>query len=186
MKSLHKLIVGAALIGGSATLIYAGPDDGSSADVSITTPTSKTAMLSPAEMTVSANELMNSMSGMLRHVAQLREKASKEKDIIKLNCVNDKLMPMKAQVNLAESARVQLDQSIGANDDAGRYAAYADVTISNDKVKDLRDQADACVGDALSYIGVTDVQVTGPDHPLLPGEGPTEGIEPPTYRSPFD
>ncbi|HTJ45203.1 MAG TPA: hypothetical protein VL463_24020 [Kofleriaceae bacterium] len=147
----------------------------------------KTATLSPAEMTVSADEIVGNMHGMLRHVTQLREKAEKEKDIIKLNCVNDKLMPMKAQVNLGDASRRSLDQLISAGDDKGRYAAYADLTISQDKVKDLRDEADACVGDALTYVGKTDVQVTGPDNPLVPGDdGFGEGIEPPVYRTPFD
>jgi hypothetical protein len=187
MRSLHKLLVSGLLIGGTATLIYAAPDDGVSAEVSITTPSGKMAQLSPAEMTIAADDLMTGMQGMLRHVQQLREKAAKEKDIIKLNCVNDKLMPMKAQVNLAEASRRQLDDMINAGDDKGRYASYSDLIASNDKVKDLRDEADACVGESLTYVGKTEVSVTGPDNPLIPGEdGFGQGIEPPTYRSPFD
>lgn len=189
MISLKKVLIGVLMIGATGTLIYAAPGDpiDTGDTTTVTTPGAKTAILSPAEMTVGADDAMTNMHAMLRHVTQLREKAAKDKDIIKLNCVNDKLMPMKAQVNLAEGSRRDLDQMISANDEKGRYAAYSDLTLSLDKVKDLRDEADACVGDALTYIGKTDVQVTGPENPLVPGDnGFDTGIEPPTYRTPFD
>jgi hypothetical protein len=190
MKSLHKVAIGVALVAGMGGLIYAGPgglDDSDSGSTVLTSGT-KSAQMSPEEMIVSADQLMGQMHTSLRHVTQLHEKAGKEKDIIKLNCVNDKLMPMKGEVNLADANRHALDQAINAGDDSGRYASYSDLTVSGDKVKDLRDAADACVGDALTYIGSTDVQVTGPGNPLLPGDGEfgAGGIEPPTYRTPFD
>lgn len=188
MKLLAKLTLGALLVGGTGSLIYAAPgDDALGTDTSITTSGTKQAVLSAEDMLVSSHEMIMTMHSQLRHVTQLRDKAAAEKDIIKLNCVNDKLMPMKAQVNLAEGSARQLEQTVSASDEQGRYASYSELTISNDKVKDLRDEADACVGDALTYVGKTDVQVTGPDNPLLPGDNTFgEGIEPPGYRTPFD
>jgi hypothetical protein len=188
MKFLSKLAIGSLIVGASASLIYAAPgDDDSTTDVTISAQGAKQANLSPEEMTTSSNELMANMRSMLRHVTQLHEKASKDKDIIKLNCVNDKLMPLKAQVNLAEASHHSIEIAISSSDDKGRYDAYAELIIDHDKVKDLRDEADACVGDALTYIGKTDVQVTGPTNPIVPGDGVFDpGIEPPTYRTPFD
>ena len=188
MKSLHKLVIGGMLaLAGSGGLIYAAPGDpGEEAGDYTISSGAKVATLSPADMVTSGNEMMNNILSMLRHVTQLREKAEKEKDIIKLNCINDKLMPLKATANVADRQRKWLDDAIGASNDKDRFSAFADLTISHDKAKDLRDGADACVGDALTYIGKTDVQVTGPENPLLPGDGFGEGVEPPTYRSPFD
>jgi hypothetical protein len=190
MKSLHKVAIGVALVAGMGGLIYAGPGDVDDTDSSstVTTTGNKSAQLSPGEMIASADQLMGQMHSSLRHVTQLHQKAAKDKDIIKLNCINDKLMPMKGEVNLADANRHALDQAINAGDDSARYASYSDLTISGDKVKDLRDAADACVGDALTYVGSTDVQVTGPANPLLPGDDNWggSGIEPPGYRTPFD
>jgi hypothetical protein len=187
MKSLTKILLGAVLTAGTGSLIYAAPGDDVSVDATITTPAAKQANMSPEEMTASSEELIVNMHGMLRHVTQLHEKASKDKDIIKLNCVNDKLIPLKAQVNLADETRHMIEIAIGNSDDKGRYDAYADLVTDFDKSKDLRDEADACVGDALTYIGQTDVQVTGPNNPIVPGDGVFDpGIEPPTYRTPFD
>jgi hypothetical protein len=188
MKSLRKVLLGTLFIAATGSLLNAAPGDPAPGGDVVTESGTKQAEMTSAEMVGAADELVNGMHGMLRHVMQLREKASKEKDIIKLNCVNDKLVPMKAQVNLADASRRVLDQVIGANDDKGRYATYGDLVVSNDKVKELRDEADACVGDSLTYVGKTDVQVTGPDHPLLPGEdtGFGNGIEPPVYKTPFD
>jgi len=187
MKSITKLLVGGVLVVTTGGLIYAQPAGDVGGDVSISATGEKKAVLSPEEMSASAESLMSMMRGHLRHVTQLRDKATAEKDIIKLNCINDKLMPLKAQMNLADVAHRSLTDAIAAGNDDARYSAYADLTINNDKVKDLRDEADACVGDALTYVGKTDVQVTGPDNPLVPGDdGFGEGIEPPVYRTPFD
>lgn len=187
MISLNKFLAGALMVGAMGGLIYAQPsgDLSSDDDLTVTAGGSKQAQMSPADMLASADDLVNSMHADLRHVTQLRDKAAAEKDIIKLNCINDKLMPMKAEVNLGDHARRDLDDAISHED--ARYAVYADVVKRNNRAKDLREQADACVGDALTYVGKTDVQVTGPDNPLLP---PTSGfgneVEPPGYRTPFD
>ena len=189
MKSLHKLLLGGFLIAATGSLIAAAPggiDEDAGDSVSI--PGGKGAQLSPAEMTASSDSMMRYLNGSLRHVTQLHEKAQREKDIIRLNCVNDKLVPLKGQVNVAEASRHALDQAIGNGDESGRYATYADLVESYDKGKELRDAADACVGDALTYVGSTDVQVTGPLNPVVPGnEGIFGGgIEPPAYKTPFD
>ena len=187
MKSLHKLSI-AVVILGAGGLLYAQPADPTEPTDSVTVNGAKAGSMSPAEMTVSAQQMITDMHGMLRHVTQLREKAGREKDIIKLNCVDDKLMPLKAQVNLGEEAHHQLEAVIGSGDDSARYAAYSDLVVSNGRSRDLRDAADACVGDALTYIGTTDVQVTGPTNPVVPGEsiGIGNTIEPPVYKTPFD
>ena len=187
MKSLGKLAIGAVLVLGTGSLLFAQPGDPPDHDSDFTVSGQKPAVMSPAEMTVASVDLMHAMNGHLRHVTQLREKAQAEKDIIKVNCLSDKLIPMKAQLNLAEGSKRILDERVGAGDDSGRYAAYGDLVISNDKMKDLREEADACVGDALTYVGETDVQVTGPDNPLIPVSGGLGvGIEPPAYKTPFD
>ena len=187
MKSLRNLIIGGLLLGATG-LLYAAPDDLYGTDGTTVTTSSATKMgqLSPADMTSNADVFMNDMHQMLRHVTQLREKAQRDKDILKLNCVNDKLIPLKAEVNLADTTRHALEQAISSNDQQGSYAAYVDLTLRHDKVKDLRDQADACVGEALTYVGATTVVVSGPTNPLEPVEPGGTEVEPPTYRSPFD
>jgi hypothetical protein len=189
MKSLHKLAFGVALVAGMGGLIYAGPGGSEDPDngSTVTTSGSKAAQISPEEMLASGKQLVESMHSSLRHVTQLHEKAAKEHDIIKLDCINTELVPMKGQVNLGDAQEHALEQAIQGGDESGRYADYSDEVESEGKVRDEREAADACVGDALTYIGSTDVQVTGPANPLLPGDGDFgSGIEPPTYRTPFD
>ena len=187
MKLLRYLAFSGLTVAAMGTLIYATPDDFDPTDTSTTTVSAtKMGQMSPTEMTVQADTIMTDVRSMLRHVTQLAEKARRDKDIIKLNCVNDKLVPMKGEVNLAETTRHVLEEAISSTDEGARYASYTDLTIRHDKIKDLRDQADACVGDALTYIGKTDVTVTGPSGPLYPPESGGQEVEPPTYRSPFD
>jgi hypothetical protein len=187
MKSLRKFVVGALLIGATGTMLYAAPGDATDPDDgAVTAPAATQAVLTPEEMKIAGQEMTKSIHAMLRHVTQLREKAIKEKDIIKLNCLNDKLMPLKAQVNLADAKSHQLDEAVQSNDEAGRYNAYSDLTASHEKVRTLRDEADACVGEPLTFVGETQVEWTGPENPLEPDDNPWDpGIEPPTYRTPW-
>ena len=46
-----------------------------------------------------------------RYVKHLQEQARKDRDVIKLNCVNDKLVQMKPQMNMNDTARNALEQS---------------------------------------------------------------------------
>jgi len=187
MKSFRKFVIGALLVGATGTILYAAPGDSTDDDGgTVTAPAGKQANLSPEEMRIAGQEMSKSIHSMLRHVTQLREKAIKEKDIIKLNCINDKLMPMKAQVNLADAKSRQLDDAVQSDDEAGRYNAYSDLTTSHEKVRNLRDEADACVGEPLTFTGETQVDWTGPENPLEPTENPWDpGLEPPSYRTPW-
>jgi hypothetical protein len=189
MKSLHKLAIGVALVAGMGGLIYAGPSgtDDTDSGSTVTTGGSKTAQMSPEEMLAAGQQMDEHMHADLRHVTQLHEKAAKEKDIIKLDCINTELVPMKGQVNLGDNEEHALEQAIQSGDESSRYADYAEELESENKVKDERDAADACVGEPLSYVGSTDVEVTGPTNPLIPGDSNWgSGIEPPGYRTPFD
>src|SRR5262249_5973674 len=62
----------------------------------------QTANLTPQEMLDQSQEDMKQMNQGLGRVVQLQELARKQNDIIKLNCVNDKLVQIKAAINIAE------------------------------------------------------------------------------------
>ena len=126
-----------------------------------------------------------------RHMAHLREVARNQKDVIKLTCVNDKLVELKAQMNLFDASRQRFTAAVdgGATADAARpsYVELADIA---DKVKVLRGEADTCIGTPDLYKQEAGVEVTHPDFPddptiddpFLPESGV---LEPPAYASPF-
>ena len=121
-----------------------------------------------------------------RHVQYLQQIARKDKDVIKLNCVNDKLVQIKPQMNLADSAESQLE---GATD-ATRMAAFEGVAQAAENVRRLREDADQCIGESITQGGSeSSNSFTAPTAPDDPAKGNFNGgdqLEAPSYASPFN
>jgi hypothetical protein len=103
------------------------------------------------------------------------EEARNEKDVVKLNCVNEKLAQIKALLKVAEQADVALHEAI-ANRDPGADSELSKVSIARTKVEGLRAESEQCTGQ-LSYVvdEKTTVEVQLPDLPEQEGEGAQEG-----------
>jgi hypothetical protein len=174
------------LVGGG--YLYAQPDgSGRGTDGDVNVSMEKRAELSPREMTTAVKDLQVEMETVLKRVLALRETARKEKDVLKLNCVNEKLLQVKQLLNIADEAETELATAIAANDDDERYHQFSRVTISQEKVSGLRDEAEGCIGEDLTYVGETKVDVEGPYMPDDPyGDPFAPGFELVGYRSPFD
>ncbi|HET7502931.1 MAG TPA: hypothetical protein VFK02_18050 [Kofleriaceae bacterium] len=118
-----------------------------------------------------------------RHVQHLQQIARREKDVIKLNCVNDKLVQIKPELNIVDAAAAELE---GATD-ANRMMMFGNVTQAAENVRRLREEADQCIGEAITQGGESSNSFTAPPAPDDPTKGFTDTpIEPPGYASPFD
>lgn len=143
-----------------------------------------TAVLSPADLQARVHLLREQTRADARHVQYLQQVARKEKDVIKLNCVNDKLVQIKPQLNLADSAESGLDGAA----DAARMAAFDSVAQAAENVRRLREEADQCIGESITQGGgESSNSFTGPTAP----DDPTKGfggheLEPPGYASPYN
>ncbi len=188
MKSLKARLlglgIGVSLIAG-VTLLYAAPDDGTEEAPAPKFSGGVSSQLSLPEMLVRGIELDKGVKVDIRHVKHLQEVARKNKDVIKLTCVNDKYLSLKAQANIFDDFHRELE---GANaDGTERIAVYDHVTDAADKVHKLRIEADACVGE----LELGTESSNGTDHPPFPDD-PTVGdpfgevIEPPGYASPYN
>jgi len=125
-----------------------------------------------------------------RHVVAVKEKAAKQKDVIKLTCVNDRLVQLKAQMNIADSARASLLATLD-KDGQESTTAYADVTASGDEIRKLREGADACMGETELSKQESGVEVDRPEIPDDPNTidpyetDPMVSVDPPGYASPY-
>lgn len=118
-----------------------------------------------------------------RHIQHLQQVARQEKDVIKLNCVNDKLVQAKPQMNIADSAEAEL----GSSRERDRMLAFESITQAAENVRRLREEADQCIGEPVTSGGDSSNSFTGPGAI----DDPTRGyghhpIEPPGYASPFN
>jgi hypothetical protein len=86
-------------------------------------------------------------------------KARESKDVIRLNCVNEKLTPMKGILKIAEDSLIALQENVATgNIEAARYD-YSKIKIANEKINTLLVQAINCVGAESTYTGDTEVAV---------------------------
>ena len=190
MRNLVKvsLIAGSLAFGG---LLYAQEGGGDkqekkadTAEVDVSG--EKKAELSPLEMQKKTDELIGAMREGLKEVIKVQKIARKQQDVIKLNCVNDKLLQVKQLLNIAEGANTDMQEAIEQVNENERYHQYGKVVIGAEQVSGLVEEAKNCIGEELIYIGPLTIDVDRPDiddpdqNPF-----PEVDIEPPAYASPF-
>ena len=142
--------------------------------------------LSNAQMQTDAARIDQQLKTDYREMLELKARATKQKDVIKVNCVNTRLVEVKAHMNLADLTQQQLSAALLGNAD-NRVELYGKLVGSADNVARLRDEARNCVGESEMFKQESGVEVTKPDLPDDPTiDHPFEdGIEPPAYASPF-
>src|SRR5947209_3759731 len=157
MKLLAKLGLFGLLAVGSATAIYADPVGGwlspngvgGAKPSSASTSFGVSATISVEEMITRVRMMHEQMRGDARHIQHLQQIARKEKDVIKLNCVNDKLVQLKPQMNMADAKEQELD---GAGDPE-RMAVFETIMQAADSLRKLREESDQCIGEPITFSG---------------------------------
>jgi hypothetical protein len=122
---------------------------------------------SPTANSMRAEEILKEIEDDNRHILHLQALARKEKDVIKLTCLNDKLVQVKAQLDLADASKLQLDAA-GPGTDADAAAALEKTRTD---IKKLRGEADACAGALEMYKQESKSDVDRPDLPDDPTDG---------------
>lgn len=137
--------------------------------------------LSGPDMLKQGREYRANMDKVVVELNGLIEQARKQKDVIRLNCLMDKLVQMKVNMNIADQAMQKLQDAVTRRDEAASLHEYTRITIVNQKVQVLQNEGQTCIGAELNYIGATRVDVEAPDLP----EGVTDpGLEPPPLERP--
>ena len=141
-----------------------------------------TVVLSLPDIQMRVHQLHEQTRADARHIQHLQQIARKEKDIIKLNCVNDKLVQVKPQMNIADQGESDLE---GAKD-TNRMAIFETISQAAESVRRLREEADQCIGEPIIQGSESSNSFTGPQAPDDPTKGFGNPIEPPGYASPFN
>lgn len=180
MKFLAKIALITAATGAGALL--AAPSGGGFISPSGTGGITVSANMSFEDMLSRSRSITKQIHDDYQHVEHLRAIARREKDVIKLNCVNDKLVEMKPQMNIADRTAGELASSRESGD---RRSAFEGIVSTGDSIRRLREAADQCIGEKL-LVTESSNEYTHPDIPEQP-EGTVNGeLEPPAYASPYD
>ena len=126
----------------------------------------------PEKVKTSADSV-GRMRGALKDVLQKLEEARNTKDVVKLNCVNEKLTQIKGLLRISEQSDVQLQEAVARKETATAEHEFTKVTIARSKVEQLRAEAEQCIGQlAFRTDENLSVEVEVPDY-LPPGD-PTQ------------
>lgn len=143
-----SLLLGATLLGTSRVLAQ---------DAEMTF--QKSSQLTSPEQTAQIANYLARMKTVLKQVEALAKRARADKDIIKLNCVNDKLVQIKGSLRVAEQVDAAHRLAVSRNDVGSRDHEFAKITIAYQKVVVLSQEAEACIGEEIAYVGATQVEV---------------------------
>jgi hypothetical protein len=173
MRPTKRLLAGLVAIGlASGGYLYAQPTGGTpSADVTASGETK--ADLSPREMQTESKKLLTDMETIHVRVLALQTAARKAKDVIKLNCVNEKLLAVKQLLNIGDQAENDLTEAISASDRDAEVHQYSQVKLADERAVAERDEAEGCIGEEIVFIGPTQVTTSGPPIPDDPTHGPS-------------
>jgi hypothetical protein len=123
---------------------------------------SKPVGLTDSQKLEKSAENLERMKSALRNVLSRVEEARSEKDVVKLNCVNEKLTQVKGLIKVAEQADIALHEALTSKDPAAD-SEFTKIGIARSKVDALKGDAEQCIGQ-LAYIvdEKTTVEVQAP------------------------
>lgn len=150
----------------------------------------KYATFTDAEIKSNTTKMYEELEKAYQRVVQIRENERKKRpiDTIKLNCVNEHLVTLSESAEIVIKNVQQLKVALTAGDKDTRNDIYADIVIAHDLGMQAAASAEQCIGEDLSYIGDTDVEVEGggePDDPTQPSEPDFPEIDFPPIASAF-
>ena len=128
---------------------------------------------------------LNRMRILLRESTGKLEEARNSKDVVRLNCVNEKVMQIKGLLRISEQADVSLQENVSRREQAAAEHEFTKVGIAGQKVEQLRREVEECIGQlAFRTDENLTVDVETPDG--LPGVDVTNPPPPPgiTVRPP--
>ena len=141
-------------------------------------PTDASKVADPEKVKTSADSV-GRMRSALKDVLQKLEEARNSKDVVKLNCVNEKLTQIKGLLRISEQSDVALQEAVARKETGTAEHEFTKVTIARSKVDQLRAEAEQCIGQlAFQTDENLSVEVDIPDG--LPLGDPTQMPTPPS------
>lgn len=131
----------------------------SSATVKTETQKETTDGLSDQQKTEKAQVAVQKMQDVLNKVLKYVQDARDERDVVKLNCINEKLSSIKGLLKISEQSNVVLRESLARRDAESAEHEFEKISIAQRKCEQLLTESEACVGDLTAYAGATELEV---------------------------
>lgn len=102
--------------------------------------------LSSRQMVDRSEDHIDEMRDMLKDVLGILQEARSEKDVVKLNCVNESLTQVKGLLRVSEQSSISLQEAVVKKEDSGARHEYTKIIIARSRIQQLRAQAEECIG----------------------------------------
>lgn len=120
----------------------------------------KKAKLSAKEQLRQMDDYISRMQKAKANISKLMQRALEDKDFIKANCIKDKRDKVDNRITLAKQYRGNVVKAAEQyRDDGTRDHEFNKLTLSYPKVVALEQDAEACLGEDLSFVGKLDVKM---------------------------
>ncbi len=127
--------------------------------------------LSPEEQLAEAQRVQNRGTQISRRVQTMLDEARRERDIIRVTCLNDKLTQVNANLRTLEERIGNLQSAVQGQDASRRNHEFTVITVLSQKFNVLEQEANQCLGQDIFETGAT--RVTTSIDPETPIEDPT-------------
>ena len=133
--------------------------------------------LSPEQQGQKAEAMIAGMDRARKMVQSQLSDARRSGDVIKALCLDDKLTQMDTAIKSAEERNKSLQQAIKSGDASLASHEFMVLNVLNDRMKQLKVEANQCIGNDIGVPGETSVKVSV--DPNLPHEDPADYPETP-------
>jgi hypothetical protein len=118
------------------------------------------------DKTAWTGKALQRMKDGLHRLLVVLEEARDGKDVVKLNCVNEKLTQVKGLLRIAEQADILMQEALAKRDKEVTAHEFQKEQIAAQKIDQLKADAESCIGEQAVYSGdtVVTVEYSGKDN----------------------
>jgi hypothetical protein len=139
--------------------------------------------LSGPEQQAEAERVLDSAMTLSKRIQSMLDMARRDRDIIRITCLNDKLTQVNANIGTLEERVANLRDASQSNDTDRRNHEFTVVSVISQKMSLLEQEANQCVGQDIFETGATRI-ITEVD-PASPDEDPSRLADAPDIDLPF-
>lgn len=156
-RSVVGVVLGLGLaVGVAGAQTPANTNSGNNAEV----PQRRTASLSGPDQVRETGAIVEEINRVRRQVSDMLDTARQGRDLIKVNCLNDKLTQIDVSLRSANEHRDLLNNAVSSNNDGQRNHEFTLMTVYRGRVTGLEQEARQCIGEgAGTFDQGTQVQV---------------------------
>jgi hypothetical protein len=182
-RSLAAVLVALFAVTGGLALAQDEGEDLPPAEEDSEVDVRRRADLSPQEQITESERIETRGTQLSRRVQTMLDEARRERDIIRVTCLNDKLTQINANLRTLTERMTSLREAVDGQDADRRNHEFTVVTVLGQKFDVLEREANQCLGQDIFETGAT--RITTTIDPGVPFEDPTIVPAPPDLPVPF-